>query len=81
MGEVPAANGVARPALAKLLGDAAAVAAGANVRLGVTITELDDDGAMAVEDAFVRPAVCGGGSGDAGRGLRAWSKGVVSGRG
>ncbi|MFJ2932935.1 FAD-dependent monooxygenase [Streptomyces sp. NPDC087219] len=44
MGEVPAANGIPRPALAKVLGDAA-VAAGAKVRFGVTITELDDDGA------------------------------------
>ncbi|MFD3998888.1 FAD-dependent monooxygenase [Streptomyces sp. NPDC058548] len=43
MGDVPAANGIPRPALAKVLGDAA-VAAGTKVRFGVTITELDDDG-------------------------------------
>ncbi|MEU4080226.1 FAD-dependent oxidoreductase [Streptomyces venezuelae] len=43
MGDVPAANGIPRPALAKVLGDAA-VAAGAKVRFGVTVTELDDDG-------------------------------------
>ncbi|MFC9388511.1 FAD-dependent monooxygenase [Streptomyces venezuelae] len=43
MDDVPAANGIPRPALAKVLGDAA-VAAGAKVRFGVTVTELDDDG-------------------------------------
>ncbi|WP_329275130.1 FAD-dependent monooxygenase [Streptomyces sp. NBC_00691] len=43
MGDVPAANGIPRPALAGVLGDAA-VAAGATVRFGVTITALDDDG-------------------------------------
>ncbi len=43
MGDVPASNGIPRPALAKVLGDAA-LAAGAKVRFGVTVTELDDDG-------------------------------------
>ncbi|MFD8205068.1 FAD-dependent monooxygenase [Streptomyces sp. NPDC059695] len=43
MGDVPASNGIPRPALARVLGDAA-VAAGAKVRLGVTLTALDDDG-------------------------------------
>ncbi|MFH9725346.1 FAD-dependent monooxygenase [Streptomyces sp. NPDC017254] len=43
MGDAPAVNGIPRPALAEVLGDAA-VAAGAKVRFGVTIDELDDDG-------------------------------------
>ncbi|MFC9589618.1 FAD-dependent monooxygenase [Streptomyces sp. NPDC056944] len=43
MGDAPASNGIPRPALARVLGDAA-VAAGAKVRLGVTVTALDDDG-------------------------------------
>lgn len=39
----PANVGIGRPALHKVLGDRAK-AAGAKVRLGVTVTELDDDG-------------------------------------
>ncbi|MEU6237931.1 FAD-dependent monooxygenase [Kitasatospora sp. NPDC047058] len=43
MGDVPAANGIPRPALAKVL-SAAAGEAGAAVAFGTTITELADDG-------------------------------------
>jgi len=41
---LPANLGIGRPALHKLLGDTA-IAAGAKVRLGVTVTTLHDDGA------------------------------------
>ncbi|MGW4343682.1 FAD-dependent monooxygenase [Streptomyces sp. NPDC004690] len=44
MGDAPSNNGIPRPALAKVLGDAA-VAAGASVRFSTTITDLADDGA------------------------------------
>jgi 2-polyprenyl-6-methoxyphenol hydroxylase-like FAD-dependent oxidoreductase len=44
MGDAPACNGIPRPALADVLG-AAASTAGAEISLGVTITELADDGA------------------------------------
>ncbi|MFB7663383.1 FAD-dependent monooxygenase [Kitasatospora sp. NPDC056138] len=43
MGGAPAANGIPRPALAEVLGRAAA-GAGARIRFGTTITELADDG-------------------------------------
>ncbi|QNS04670.1 FAD-dependent monooxygenase [Streptomyces xanthii] len=43
MADAPAANGIPRPALARILADAAR-AAGARLRLGTTITELKDDG-------------------------------------
>ncbi|MFE0653391.1 FAD-dependent monooxygenase [Streptomyces sp. NPDC059534] len=43
MDDVPAANGIPRPALAAIL-HAAAVAAGATVRHASTVTALDDDG-------------------------------------
>ncbi|MFF2330658.1 MULTISPECIES: FAD-dependent monooxygenase [unclassified Streptomyces] len=43
MGDAPSNNGIPRPALAEVL-HAAAVAAGATVRFGTTITELADDG-------------------------------------
>ncbi|MEV7956607.1 FAD-dependent monooxygenase, partial [Streptomyces sp. NPDC088141] len=43
MGDAPSNNGIPRPALARLLNDAA-VAAGAVIRFGTTITELADDG-------------------------------------
>ncbi|MFF8598982.1 FAD-dependent monooxygenase [Streptomyces sp. NPDC015232] len=43
MGDAPPANGIPRPALAALLGDAAR-AAGATIRFGATIATLDDDG-------------------------------------
>ncbi|MFE7356072.1 FAD-dependent monooxygenase [Streptomyces sp. NPDC057543] len=43
MGDVPSNNGIPRPALAQVL-NAAAVAAGATIRFGTTITELADDG-------------------------------------
>ncbi|MEV6212081.1 FAD-dependent monooxygenase [Kitasatospora sp. NPDC051914] len=43
MDEAPANNGIPRPALADLLGRAAAEA-GAHVRFGTTVTELADDG-------------------------------------
>lgn len=41
---LPANVGIGRPALHKVLGDRT-IAAGAGVRLGVTVTDLDDDGA------------------------------------
>ncbi|GGW64655.1 FAD-dependent monooxygenase [Streptomyces griseoloalbus] len=43
MGDAPPANGIPRPALARVLG-AAAVAAGAKIRFSATVTELTDDG-------------------------------------
>ncbi|WP_431681408.1 FAD-dependent monooxygenase [Kitasatospora sp. KL5] len=43
MDEAPANNGIPRPALADLLGRAAAEA-GATIRFGTTVTELADDG-------------------------------------
>ncbi|MEV5684885.1 FAD-dependent monooxygenase [Streptomyces sp. NPDC052164] len=43
MGDAPSNNGIPRPALAKVLGDAAA-AAGVPIRFGTTIGELADDG-------------------------------------
>ncbi|MEU7023848.1 FAD-dependent monooxygenase [Streptomyces sp. NPDC046203] len=43
MGDIPPNNGIPRPALAKLLGKAAA-AAGATIRFSTTITDLTDDG-------------------------------------
>ncbi|WP_406391428.1 FAD-dependent monooxygenase [Streptomyces sp. NBC_00887] len=43
MGDAPSGNGIPRPALAGVLGDAAA-AAGAVIRFGTTIAELTDDG-------------------------------------
>ncbi|MFC8722079.1 FAD-dependent monooxygenase [Kitasatospora sp. NPDC057198] len=43
MDGAPANNGIPRPALAQVLGDAAA-AAGATVRFGTTVAELADDG-------------------------------------
>ncbi|WP_405680646.1 FAD-dependent monooxygenase [Streptomyces sp. NBC_01238] len=43
MDDVPSNNGIPRPALAQIL-NAAAVAAGAVIRFGTTITELADDG-------------------------------------
>ncbi|MEX0172243.1 FAD-dependent monooxygenase [Streptomyces sp. LMG1-1-1.1] len=43
MGDAPPSNGIPRAALAEILGGAAA-AAGARVRSGTTVTELDDDG-------------------------------------
>ncbi|MFE7414848.1 FAD-dependent monooxygenase [Streptomyces laurentii] len=43
MGDLPSNNGIPRPALAKLLGEAA-VAAGATIRFSTTITDLTDDG-------------------------------------
>lgn len=43
MGDVPSNNGIPRPALAQVL-NAAAVAAGATICFGTTITELADDG-------------------------------------
>ncbi|WP_405698951.1 FAD-dependent monooxygenase [Streptomyces coelicoflavus] len=43
MGDAPPANGIPRPALAAILGDAA-VAAGATLRFSATITDLTDDG-------------------------------------
>ncbi|MFF9072060.1 FAD-dependent monooxygenase [Streptomyces sp. NPDC014872] len=43
MGDVPANNGIPRPALARVL-NSAAVGAGAQIRFGTTITELTDDG-------------------------------------
>ncbi|MEU9759839.1 FAD-dependent monooxygenase [Streptomyces sp. NPDC047987] len=43
MDGAPSNNGIPRPALARVL-NAAAVAAGATVRFGTTITELTDDG-------------------------------------
>ncbi|MFD9593908.1 FAD-dependent monooxygenase [Kitasatospora sp. NPDC059973] len=44
MGDAPSNNGIPRPALAGVLGDAA-TAAGATLRFGTTIAELTDDGA------------------------------------
>lgn len=44
MGDAPSNNGIPRPALARVL-NTAALAAGATVRFGSTITELADDGA------------------------------------
>ncbi|MFI9626361.1 FAD-dependent monooxygenase [Streptomyces sp. NPDC052042] len=44
MDDAPSNNGIPRPALARVL-NAAAVAAGAAIRFGTTITELTDDGA------------------------------------
>ncbi|MCX5105177.1 FAD-dependent monooxygenase [Streptomyces sp. NBC_01005] len=43
MGDAPSNNGIPRPALAQVL-NSAAVAAGAQIRFGTTITELTDDG-------------------------------------
>ncbi|MET9806251.1 FAD-dependent monooxygenase [Streptomyces halstedii] len=43
MDGAPACNGIPRPALAKVLGDATA-AAGVPIRFGTTISELSDDG-------------------------------------
>ncbi|MFE7109939.1 FAD-dependent monooxygenase [Streptomyces sp. NPDC057575] len=43
MGDAPSNNGIPRPALARVL-NSAAVAAGAKIRFGTTITELHDDG-------------------------------------
>ncbi|MGW6913977.1 FAD-dependent monooxygenase [Kitasatospora sp. NPDC054939] len=43
MGDAPPANGIPRPALAAVLGDAAR-AAGAAIRFGATVTGLTDDG-------------------------------------
>ncbi|GAA1332287.1 FAD-dependent oxidoreductase [Streptomyces sanglieri] len=43
MGDAPSNNGIPRPALAQVL-NSAAVAAGAKIRFGTTITELTDDG-------------------------------------
>ncbi|MFF3956248.1 FAD-dependent monooxygenase [Streptomyces sp. NPDC001890] len=43
MGDAPSNNGIPRPALARVL-NSAAVAAGARIRFGTTITELTDDG-------------------------------------
>ncbi|MET9661279.1 FAD-dependent monooxygenase [Streptomyces sp. NPDC006510] len=43
MGDAPSNNGIPRPALARVL-NSAAVAAGAEIRFGSTITELTDDG-------------------------------------
>ncbi|MFF7991494.1 FAD-dependent monooxygenase [Kitasatospora xanthocidica] len=43
MGDAPAANGIPRPALARVLADAAAKA-GATVRFGTTIASVADDG-------------------------------------
>ncbi|MFG2117374.1 FAD-dependent monooxygenase [Streptomyces sp. NPDC048718] len=43
MGDIPPNNGIPRPALAKLLGKAAA-AAGATIRFSTTLTDLTDDG-------------------------------------
>lgn len=43
MGDAPSNNGIPRPALARILADAAA-GAGAKIRFGTTITELADDG-------------------------------------
>ncbi|MFD4029918.1 FAD-dependent monooxygenase [Streptomyces sp. NPDC058637] len=43
MDDAPSNNGIPRPALATVLGDAA-VAAGARIRFGTTIVELADDG-------------------------------------
>ncbi|WP_328562179.1 FAD-dependent monooxygenase [Streptomyces coelicoflavus] len=43
MGDAPPVNGIPRPALAAILGDAA-VAAGATLRFSATITHLTDDG-------------------------------------
>ncbi|MFH8452454.1 FAD-dependent monooxygenase [Streptomyces fungicidicus] len=43
MGDAPAGNGIPRPALARVLG-AAAAAAGAKIRFSATVTELADDG-------------------------------------
>ncbi|GAB7188112.1 FAD-dependent monooxygenase [Kitasatospora sp. Ki12] len=43
MGDAPAANGIPRPALARVLADAAAKA-GATVRFGTTIASVTDDG-------------------------------------
>ncbi|MFG3526653.1 FAD-dependent monooxygenase [Streptomyces sp. NPDC047917] len=43
MGDAPSNNGIPRPALARVL-NSAAVAAGAKIRFGTTITELTDDG-------------------------------------
>lgn len=44
MGDAPAGNGIPRPELARVLGEATS-AAGVPIRLGTTITELTDDGA------------------------------------
>ncbi|MGW2179628.1 FAD-dependent monooxygenase [Streptomyces sp. NPDC001732] len=44
MGDAPSNNGIPRPALARVL-NSAAVAAGATIRFGTTVTELTDDGA------------------------------------
>lgn len=43
MGDAPSNNGIPRPALAQVL-NSAAVAAGAKIRFGTTVTELTDDG-------------------------------------
>ncbi|TXS58081.1 FAD-dependent monooxygenase [Streptomyces sp. t39] len=43
MGDAPSNNGIPRPALARVLGDAAA-AAGAKIRFSATVTDLADDG-------------------------------------
>ncbi|GAA3495629.1 FAD-dependent oxidoreductase [Streptomyces prasinosporus] len=43
MGDAPPANGIPRPALARVLG-AAAAAAGARIRFSTTVTDLADDG-------------------------------------
>ncbi|MCX4844542.1 FAD-dependent monooxygenase [Streptomyces sp. NBC_00893] len=43
MGDAPSNNGIPRPALARVL-NSAAVAAGAKIRFGTTVTELTDDG-------------------------------------
>ncbi|MEU5656531.1 FAD-dependent monooxygenase [Streptomyces sp. NPDC047737] len=44
MGDAPACNGIPRPELARVLGDAT-TAAGVPIRFGTTISELTDDGA------------------------------------
>ncbi|MET9594248.1 FAD-dependent monooxygenase [Streptomyces sp. NPDC006516] len=44
MGDAPASNGIPRPELARVLGDAT-TAAGVPIRFGTTISELTDDGA------------------------------------
>lgn len=46
MDDAPSNNGIPRPALAEVLGEAAR-AAGATIRFGTTITELSDDGSGA----------------------------------
>ncbi|MCX5163667.1 FAD-dependent monooxygenase [Streptomyces sp. NBC_00264] len=43
MGDAPSNNGIPRPALARVL-NSAAIAAGAKIRFGTTVTELTDDG-------------------------------------